>query len=178
MSGKLLKKKSISVNGKNFTFTPAGYEQDKAFDCTLVCQYAKICHLLPDPREPENKDKSFMTFCGELSEGDDFDECYIPQDGTIEENYSEDEDVVKKIIDSTATIRVKDIVDDFCSGFCDQYTADYHNCSSCNAGCIIANLLRNKNILTEEERMSLKEFNTTDKGAFKETDDKTTESTN
>lgn len=164
----LKKKKVVEVGEKTFTFQPAGY-RDGVYDCELVCPYAKYCEHLPDPR-PEMKDEksSFLNFCGSVGELEGLDGNYIPVDGTIEENFKDDEDVINQLIyKGLGMVNVTEIVDEVCSGFCDQYDETHSNCKSCNAGCILNKLLRNKKII-DKEGMETSTFNTTEEGILKE----------
>ena len=57
--------------------------------CDLLCPYANRCDNIPDPRDPEDKDSSFIMFCGELSETEGHPEYVdiVPIEGTVEEEF-------------------------------------------------------------------------------------------
>lgn len=165
----LKKKKSIDVKnsatGKeyHFTFVSVGYDESHSFDCEKVCKYYNVCHLLPDPRG--NERYKFLDFCGIAPiDKEGMDQNYIPQMGTLEENFKDDEDIMKILFDSNPSIPLRDFSDKVCKTFCDDYEPTHSKCTGCNANCILAPLLKNANIQQGSHLLTTYEFNTGDKG--------------
>jgi hypothetical protein len=125
---------------KFFKFTGEG--ENDARPCEDVCPYAKICDTLPDPREPENKERGFMDFCGELSEQED--EKFldlVPAENTVEENLSDViGDLYQRIIQDEKLVKVDHVIDEICPGWCGNYVADHSACKVTNKSCLLSGL--------------------------------------
>ena len=145
MSIKKLKKCKVTTpKGDRFlTFRPvsADIPLDQLI-CDAECPYSKVCDKLPDPRNPEDKDLCFMDFCGNLGDEESSQELgdMVPVDGTIEEALSDFPDIFQILIERNPVVRLKKIVDNFCSTWCDVYQSDYSMCCSENKSCIMNEL--------------------------------------
>lgn len=126
--------------------------------CEGLCPYSESCDFLPDPRDPQNQQKGFMDFCGELQIADlksnensdgpienPYLDC-IPCDGTVEENLEDilGNETYKRLIESRKVVKIKDFVDNVCSGWCDYYEKDHSNCNQSNPLCILAKLYKTR----------------------------------
>lgn len=165
------KKKIVKVGGMSFTFSAAGFGEG-VFDCERVCTYYKYCEHIKDPRNLEDLKMRFIDFCGSIGEFEGCDGNLIPVDGTVEENFKDDLDIMNQLIDKNPPlVNVKDFIDNVCRNFCDSHKLDYSECKSDNAGCLLNMLFKNKNIISvkgNDDIVSTLEFNTTDAGALKE----------
>ena len=125
---------------KFFQFTADDTEGARA--CEKLCPYADICDQIPDPRCPENKERSFLDFCGELSENDD--EKFvdvIPCEGSIETSLSDViGDVFQTLIERRHLVSVPDAIDKICPGWCDSYDKEHSACRVTNKSCMLTNL--------------------------------------
>ena len=95
--------------------------------CTSRCPYKDICDKIPDPREPENKELSFIDFCAGLSDSDEDDylNC-LPAKGTIEKELKDVlPDTYQAIIKSESLVPVNQVIDSICPGWCDLYKEDH-----------------------------------------------------
>ena len=133
-----------------------GDTEERPCRCETVCSYAKICELIPDPRDPENKDMSFVDFCGELSERED--DKYldiVPVENTIEENLSDVlPDICQQIIKDKRLTSADVVVDTLCPGWCSDYKKDHSGCKVENRSCILHDLfmkINKKEEPTEDE---------------------------
>ena len=155
MSIKKLKKCKVNTpKGEIFlTFRPVS--SDIPLDqliCDAECPYSKVCDKLPDPRNPEDKDLSFMDFCGNLGDEEETQALsdMVPVEGTIEEAFlSEFPDIFQILIDKNPVVKLKNIVDSFCSTWCDVYQSDYSMCCSENKACIMNDLFLGKKKLVD-----------------------------
>ena len=118
--------------------------------CNTKCPYRKICEEIPDPRCPQNKDKTFIDFCGELGGGENDDPELVnsvPVKGTLEKAFEHDTDVFQALIKRDPMVHVKDVIESVCQGWCDNYNENYSNCNECNATCILNGLFLAKDKL-------------------------------
>jgi len=145
------KLRKIIVQTKNgdrtLIYRPVNDVPKESYICE-ICPYFNICEFLPDPTNIDDKDRSFMDFCGSIETNvkDDEKELtseLIPVEGTIENNLGDIYDVTKELIKKNALVKVQDIVDNVCSGWCDSYAPDCANCNAQNTGCILNNLFKN-----------------------------------
>ena len=111
--------------------------------CQDICPYAKICDDLPHPEFPDNKEFSFIDFCGGVGiSGDDTKEDeldLIPAKGTLENNLKDlmTPDVYQKLLKEERLVKINEVVDSFCSGFCEEYTKDHSKCQMSNPLCLM-----------------------------------------
>ena len=136
--------------------------------CESRCPYSKICKLLPDPRQPEGEAKigydGFLNFCGDLgtpqSEGEEQDselQNYVPAEGSIEATFEDFPDIFKIAIQANPVVRVKDVIEHACKGWCPDWSEDYKNCNSSNMTCILRGLFVNQKAV-ENSLSHLSEF--------------------
>lgn len=141
--------------------------------CETRCPYSKICKLMPDPRDPEGSQKlgfdGFLNFCGDLgtaqlngendeqAKGDVDLANYVPAPGSIEDTFEDFPGIFNVAIQANPIVRVKDVIEHACKGWCPDWSEDYHNCNSGNMTCILRNLFINQKAV-ENSMAHLKEF--------------------
>ena len=112
--------------------------------CDAICPYAEMCEIIKDPRCPENPDRGFMDFCGELNERED--EKYldlIPVKNTIEENLKDViGDTYQALIKKGKLVCINDVIDELCPGWCGNYNKEHSQCTSENKSCLLAGLFK------------------------------------
>jgi hypothetical protein len=149
MDKKVMIKKLINVpvetpKGKKVVkfFQFSGEDTEGARPCEQFCPYADICDKIPDPRDPQNKDRSFLDFCGELSEAeDDKFVDVIPCENSIETSLSDVVgDVYQTLINRKHLVSVDKAIDKICPGWCDSYDKEHSACKVTNKSCMLSNL--------------------------------------
>ncbi len=138
-------------NVKFFQFS--GEDTEGARPCEQFCPYAEYCDQIPDPRDPENKERSFLDFCGELSENED--EKYIdviPCENSIESSLSDVVgDVFQTLINKKHLVSVDKAIDKICPGWCDSYDQEHSACRVTNKSCMLTNLFAEMKNKEEKE---------------------------
>ena len=129
-----------------------GDDTEGARACEKLCPYAEVCDKIPDPRDPQNKERSFLDFCGELSESED--EKFIdviPCENSIENSLSDViGDMYQKLIERNHLVSVGKAIDKICPGWCDSYDKEHSACKVTNKSCMLKNLF-SKDVKEEEE---------------------------
>lgn len=113
--------------------------------CNVCCSYGRACLNLRDPRDPSNPEKLFQHFCTNLgkegSESEDSDlQSMVPVPGTIEKNLGDFEDIYQQIIKSDPQVKLSQVIEKVCSGWCDMYNPEKSNCNSNNSLCMLKDL--------------------------------------
>jgi len=157
---KLLKVKVNTPKGeRTLLFREIPKVEEYSCMCDSVCPYKGLCDYICDPRDPENKESTFLDFCSSL--GEEIEDSNregregeaeagkerklldsVPVEGTIEKNLSDFPDVVQNIISKNPVVRVKDIITNVCSEWCDMYTEDCSNCKQGTEGCFLKNIIK------------------------------------
>ena len=139
-------KANTPLGQRNLTFVLEKREGEDSFVCTF-CPYFNICNRIPNPEEPDNKDKTFMDFCynttSDLENGPASGD-YIPKEGTIEENLADVCDPYKNLAtDEHAYVKLSDVIDNVCSDVCPDFDKSHCNCGIENKFCILRQLFKN-----------------------------------
>ena len=135
-------------------FQFSGDDTEGARPCEDFCPYADICDKIPDPRDPENKERSFLDFCGELAENEDEKLIdVIPCENSIESSLSDVVgDIYQTLIDKKHLVSVGEAIDKICPGWCDSYDKEHSACKVTNKSCILSNLFSGKKVEEAEEK--------------------------
>lgn len=135
-------------------FQFSGDDTEGARPCEDFCPYADICDKIPDPRDPENKERSFLDFCGELAENEDEKLIdVIPCENSIESSLSDVVgDIYQTLIEKKQLVSVGEAIDKICPGWCDSYDKEHSACKVTNKSCILSNLFSGKKVEEEEEK--------------------------
>lgn len=104
-------------------------------ECDNYCPYSKICADISDPRDPTNKNLSFLDCCRSVDL-----ENMVPVEGTLEDNLSDICDVFKNLIEKDKLVPIKRVIDSICKGWCDDYNESHSNCNGKNLTCILKSL--------------------------------------
>lgn len=126
--------------------------------CESACPYGGVCDKLIDPRYPEDPNFKFTDFCGELeisadcSGGEDHNPFadMVPVEGTIEKNLSDFPDIFQTLIKEDPVVKVSEIIEKFCSNWCDNYNKEHTNCKYENKLCMMHDLFKNDKLKTDE----------------------------
>lgn len=134
---------------RTLEYQKVGEVPENAHVCNMNCVYGRACIFLRDPRDPENVDKSFNTFCASLGKEEsgieDSDlQSMVPVPGTLERNFGDFEDIYQQIIQKDPQVKLSDIISKFCSGWCEFYNEEKTNCNSNNKFCVIKSLFIGK----------------------------------
>lgn len=148
---------------KYITYRPVESIPEKNTICNVYCRYSKICGRIPDPRNMDDEDSSYLEFCNSLGDnlGVEEDEktnnkgteclsAMIPIEGSLEELYKDRKDILQIIIGKDPIYKLSDIIDNCCPGICEFYSADHSDCSIDNGMCILRGLLLNKKTVKKE----------------------------
>lgn len=140
---------------RKLQFKPVDAEPGKLIcDMEGVCAYEAICSsLLPDPRDPDNKDVTFNDFCASLgTEEDGETDLYqmAPVEGTIEQNLSDFPDIIGAMLSDDPLIRLSTFIHGACADSCDYYKPDLSGCTAKNKMCLI------NGVLAEQKNMLMK----------------------
>ena len=123
------------------TYKPVPGVKADELVCETRCPYGKICDKLRDPRHPEDKNLCFMDFCGEFgSESPKGLSEMIPKEGSLEEVFSDFEDIFQTLIKENPMVRLSDIIEKVCSGWCDDHNEEHTNCVASNKSCLLHDL--------------------------------------
>ena len=135
-------------------FQFSGDDTEGARPCEDLCPYADICDKIPDPRDPENKERSFLDFCGELAENEDEKLIdVIPCENSIESSLSDVVgDIYQTLIEKKQLVSVGEAIDKICPGWCDSYDKEHSACKVTNKSCILSNLFSGKKVEEGEEK--------------------------
>lgn len=117
--------------------------------CEDICPYGNLCEHIRDPRNPEDPNSSLETLCCELGLEDGADETlqqFFPAARTIEENLSDFPDIFQQVVNKDPLVSVKEVIQNVCSKFCDDFEPGCTNCNSKNLGCMLHDLFKAKNI--------------------------------
>lgn len=130
---------------RKLEYQKVGEVPENAHVCNMNCVYGRACINMSDPRDPDNKEKKFNSFCAALGkEGSEVEDSelqsMVPVPGTIEKNLYDFPDVFQQIIKNDPQVKLSEIIDNVCVGFCDSYTEDKSNCNSSNKLCILHSL--------------------------------------
>jgi hypothetical protein len=150
-------KVSTEKGDRYLVFRPVT-DKDVENVCLEVCPYGeKICTALRDPRDPENPKRKFTDFCGNLGileDDEDNDKTlkdYVPVRGTLEQALPDFDSIYQTIIKDNGYVRVQEVIDSACDGFCPLYKEDHSECSPKNTGCFLRGLLKNCNYKAEDD---------------------------
>ena len=111
--------------------------------CDKECPYGKCCSFMPDPRDPGNQELSFTDFCNDLGgsgEEDDALSSMVPKEGTLEEVFKDQPDVLQKIIASRKLVYLDEVIDKCCPDICEYYNKVHSECSLENKMCFLRGL--------------------------------------
>lgn len=111
--------------------------------CDKECPYGKCCAFIPDPRDPNNTELSFTDFCNDLgsNEGDDPElSSMVPKEGTVEELFKDQPNILQKIIGDKKLVYLNEVIDKCCPDICEYYNKDHSNCTLENKMCILRGL--------------------------------------
>ena len=138
-------KVNTPLGPRNLTFVQEKREENSVV-CSF-CPYYNVCNRLPHPETPDNKDKSFMDFCynvtSDLEKGPSVGD-FIPKAGTIEENIADIADPYKALAqDKHAYVKLSDVIDNVCADICPDFDPSHCNCGLENKFCILRQLYRN-----------------------------------
>lgn len=134
---------------RRILYTQNGDSTEKNVLVCRECSYNKVCKFIRDPRDPENKEKTFIDFCSSIQEDDmenlppeeDSISTYFPERGAIEDALGKDfPDILKTVIDENPRVYVEDVIEEVCKGWCDDYTPERTNCNCNNMSCILRSL--------------------------------------
>lgn len=142
----LKKIKVIKVYGENgqkfaFKFRPLYNVESDELVCETRCPYCSICDYIRDPRAISDPERTFSDFCGELGETSDPEILnMIPVLGSLEEGFKDQKDIFEQLVKENPTVRLNDIIEKVCSGWCEDYVETHDNCVSCNQSCLMRDL--------------------------------------
>ena len=115
--------------------------------CDEYCPYANLCEHICDPRNSTKKDSNFSEFCGTVEfdidkelEDETQRVTYIPAEGSLEEAFKDEEDLLTQVVGKDPVIRVSKLINNFCCDFCDSYNEEHSNCTADNRSCILRKL--------------------------------------
>lgn len=108
-----------------------------------------MCDKIKDPRAGAEEGLTFLDFCSELGTdevgvADERTVNSVPVEGTIETELEDVVNIYESMVDKDPYVKLSDIIDCVCSGWCDVYTPDHSNCKSGNGSCILHSLFLNK----------------------------------
>lgn len=151
-----IKAVNVDVNGKKLSFgfypVPDDENNPEELFCN-TCPLHGFCNLIPDPRDPENKEVTFMDFCGatgdqsisETLSSDKYENLLPVVSDVIEYTKVLGSDVYQKIIEKDPYVKLSEVIDCMCGegGYpCPMYNKEHSNCSSSNLVCVLKNLFR------------------------------------
>ena len=111
--------------------------------CDKECPYGKCCSFIPDPRDPGNEELSFIDFCNDLgaNEGEDSDlTSMVPKEGTLEEIFKDQPDILQKIAGNKKLVYLDEVIDKCCPDICEYYNKEHSECTLENKMCILRGL--------------------------------------
>lgn len=142
---------------KSLVFVPVLDDDDpEKLLCDSHCPYGPdICRLLKDPKNPDDKNFSFMDFCGALGseEGGDvsFGQC-VPMEGTLEANLTDFPEIYQVLCERNPLVSVNKVIDSVCQDSCDMYCPDHSMCRPDNQACFLVDLLKTPTDLLAEAK--------------------------
>ena len=163
-ASKLKRVKVITPKGeRTLLYKPVNDIPTENVICETACPYGKLCEKLEDPRHPEDPNFRFTDFCGELgikdiddgvnSEENDEEISLIemvPVEGTIEKNLSDFPDIYQQLIAKDPVVKLSEIIEKFCSNWCDSYNKEHTNCKYENKLCMMHDLFKNDKLVSDE----------------------------
>lgn len=143
----------ISVNTekgqRSLTFRPVDVTNATDLICESDCPYKGVCDKIKDPRKDAEEGLTFLDFCSEIGTEEDgsIDENRIncvPIEGTLETELGDIVSIWGDLIDKNPYVKLSDVIDGVCPGWCDAYTPDHVNCKAGNGSCILRALYLKK----------------------------------
>lgn len=134
--------------GKRYlTYRPVNVENATDLICETHCPYKNVCDKIKDPRNLENSELTFLDFCSEIGQekDDDVEVNMVPVAGTIETELGDVVDIFQAMMEKNPPLRLVQVIDNVCPGWCDDYTPEHKNCNAKNGTCIMKNLFDNTN---------------------------------
>lgn len=151
------KKVEVVINEKTYSFKFLPVYDDKEnpeqIFCTS-CPLCDFCDLISDPKNPDNKERSFQDFCietGDQTPEDMFSEGkfenLVPEISDVLKFANDfNQNIYKQMLQKDRYVRLGDVIDSFCGpdGYtCPVYNKDHTNCSSENGLCVLRKLFSN-----------------------------------